>query len=75
MRDLSILTVLRTWTRQSKNIEEILNSPLAEKVKFLTILKYITKKYCCTSLKKLDQDKNLPQLIKLLYLIHKHNSS
>lgn len=55
------------WSRQSKNIEEILNSPLAEKVKFLTILKYITKKYCGTSLKKLDQDKNLPQLIKLLY--------
>lgn len=55
------------WSRQSKNIEEILNSPLAEKVKFLTILKYITKKYCGTSLKKLDQDENLPQLIKLLY--------
>lgn len=47
------------WSRQSKNIEEILNSPLAEKVKFLTILKYITKKYCGTSLKKLDQDENL----------------
>lgn len=55
------------WSRQSKNIGKILNSPLAEKVKFLTILKYITKKYHGIPLKKLDQDENLPQLIELLY--------